>query len=103
MCEYHPFLNPQAFYIEAGVDVSKADKSKVYEFCIKDFTIYQGKNVDCTSLEIFPEMWEKGTELVFPVGSVLYLEKNFTPEDTSNKACKWYSSDESVATVTEDL
>ena len=48
-------------------------------------------------------MWEKGTELVFPVGSVLYLEKNFTPEDTSNKACKWYSSDESVATVTEDL
>ena len=54
-------------------------------------------------LEIFPEMWEKGTELVFPVGSVLYLEKNFTPEDTSNKACKWYSSDESVATVTEDL
>lgn len=101
LCEYHPFLNPQAFYIEAGVDVSKADKSKVYEFCIKDFTIYQEKNVDCTSLEIFPEMWEKGTELVFPVGSVLYLEKNFTPEDTSNKACKWHSSDESVATVTE--
>lgn len=46
-------------------------------------------------------MWKKGTELVFPVGSVLYLEKNFTPEDTSNKACKWHSSDESVAIVTE--
>ena len=46
-------------------------------------------------------MWKKGTELVFPVGSELYLEKSFAPEDTSNKACKWDSSDESVATVTE--
>lgn len=99
--EYRPFLKPQAFYIEAGIDNEKADKSKEYEFCIKNFNIYQDENVECKTLKIFPEMWKKNEKITFPVGAEIYLDREYQPEATSNKACKWSSSDESVATVKE--
>ncbi len=98
--EYHPFLNPQAFYIECqSADGEKAEKE--YEFQIKNFNIIQDKQVECEKLEIYPQMWKKGTELVFPVNKNLYLQREYYPENTSNKACEWKSSDEAVATVVQ--
>lgn len=98
--EYHPFLNPQAFYIECqSVNGEKSEEE--YEFQIKNFKVIQEKLAECEKLEIYPQMWEKGTELVFPVNTNLYLQREYYPENTSNKACEWKSSDESVATVVQ--
>ena len=101
LCEYFPFLNPQAFYIEAGIDIEQADKSKEYELCIKDFIITQQENVECETLKIYPQMWESGQDLVYPIGAEIYLAREYKPVNTSNKSCKWSSSNESVATVSE--
>ena len=101
LSDYYPFLNPQAFYIEAGIDVEKADKNKEYEFCIRNFNIIQQENIKCDTLEIYPQMWGDDHELVYPVGAEIYLERKYNPVNTSNKSCEWSSSDESVATVSE--
>ena len=98
--DYKPFLKPQAFYID-GSCADSSDSSNTYDFQVKNFKIYQDANIECTGLEIYPQMWEKGTELVFPTGAELFFDKIFTPSNTSNKACKWESSDTSVATVCE--
>lgn len=96
--EYHPFLNPQAFYIECqNADGEKSEAE--YEFQIKNFRIIQDNQVECETLEIYPQMWSKDTPLVFPANTNLYLQREYYPSNTSNKACKWESSDESVATV----
>lgn len=98
--EYHPFLNPQAFYI--GCQSADGEKSKTeYEFQIKNFKVVQDDQVECQKLEIYPQMWTKNTELIFPVNANLYLQREYYPSNTSNKACKWESSDESVAKVVE--
>ena len=102
VCGYNPFLRPQAFYIGGQNATDDAvDKSSEFRFEISDFKVIQDADVACTGLEIYPQMWAKGTELVFPVGSKLFLEKEFTPKNTSNKACTWTSSNESVATVVQ--
>lgn len=102
VCGYNPFLRPQAFYISGQNATDEAvDKSSEFRFEISDFKVIQSEDVACTGLEIYPQMWAKGTELVFPVGSKLFLEKEFTPKNTSNKACTWTSSNESVATVVQ--
>ena len=100
LCDYKPFLKPQAFYID-GSCADNSNTSNVYDFAIKNFKIYQDANVECTNLEIYPQMWEKGTELVFPTGVEFFLDKIFTPSNTSNKACKWESSNPNVAMVCE--
>lgn len=97
---YKPFLKPQAFYID-GQCADNSDTANTYDFSIKNFKIYQEKNIECTGLEIYPQMWEKGTQLVFPTDAELFFDKIFTPTNVSNKACKWESSDKNVATVCE--
>lgn len=98
--DYHPFLKPQAFYIECQ-SANGQNTEAEYEFQIKNFRIIQEKQAECEKLEIYPQMWSKETELVFPVGSHFYLAREYYPEYTSNKACEWKSSDESVATVVQ--
>ena len=100
LCDYKPFLKPQAFYID-GSCADNSDTSNSYDFSIKNFKIYQEKNVKCTGLEIYPQMWQKGTELIFPTNVEVFFDKVFTPSNTSNKACKWESTNPSVATVCE--
>lgn len=100
---YRPFIKPQAFYIDGACasSNSKTDKNHEFVFEVKDFKIMQKENVSCTALEIFPQMWERGTNLVFPVGAEIYLDRIYTPANVSNKACEWESSDPSVATVVQ--
>lgn len=98
--DYKPFLKPQAFYID-GSCADNSDTSNTYDFSIKNFKIFQEKNVECTGLEIYPQMWGKGTELIFPTDAELFFDKIFTPSNVSNKACKWESTNPSVATVCE--
>lgn len=99
---YHPFLKPQAFYIDGSCasDSQSIDTSNEYHFYVKDFKIKTRKNdAICSGLSIFPQMWAKGTSLVFPIGAEFYLDREYTPSNTANKACIWSSSDETVATV----
>lgn len=99
---YKPFLKPQAFYIDGSCASSgNSHTDYTYIFEVKDFKILQNENVECNSLEIFPQMWEKGTDLIFPPDAEIFFDKVFTPESVSNKACKWESSDPLVATVTQ--
>lgn len=103
MADYAPFLKPQAFYID-GFCASGAgaiNTSNVYKLEVSDFKIIQDAYVECAGLEIYPQMWAKGTELVFPVGAELYLDRVYTPANTSNKACQWESSNTAVATVVQ--
>lgn len=103
LANYKPFLKPQAFYIDgscaSGSD--QVDTANEFEFEISDFVVHQDANVECTGLEIYPQMWAKGTELVFPVGAELYLDRVYTPANVSNKACTWVSSNPAVATVVQ--
>lgn len=103
MADYAPFLKPQAFYIDGSCasGAGAIDTSNVYKFEVSDFKIIQDAYVECTGLEIFPQMWARGTELVFPVGAELYLDRVYTPANTSNKACTWESSNTAVATVVQ--
>ena len=103
LCDYKPFLKPHAFYIDGSCASSNSeiDTSNAFTFEVSDFKVYQDENVECIALEIFPQMWERDTELVFPVGSVLYLDREYSPSNVSNKACTWESSDETVATVVQ--
>lgn len=103
LCDYKPFMKPQAFYIDGSCASgnSAIDTANVYEFEVSDFAIYQDANVECTGLKIYPQMWTEGTELVFPVGAELYLDREYTPANTSNKACRWESSNPAVATVVQ--
>lgn len=96
---YKPFLHPQAFYID-GQEID-GDTANEYVFEVSDFEIIQDANVRCEKLKIYPQMWTDGTELVFPVGAELFFEKEFTPANTSNKACQWESSNLAVATVVQ--
>lgn len=99
---YRPFLKPQAFYIDGSCASSGNDHTdNVYMFEVKDFKILQNEKVECNSLEIFPQMWEKGTSLKFPVECEIFFDKIFLPKDVSNKACIWESSEPLVATVTQ--
>lgn len=99
---YKPFLKPQAFYIDGSCASSgNSHTDYTYIFEVKDFKILQNENVECNSLEIFPQMWEKGTDLIFPPDVEIFFDKVFTPESVSNKACKWESSEPLVATVTQ--
>lgn len=103
MWDYHPFLKPQAFYIDcqAAVGSASIDTSNEYHFYVKDFEITTASktNTPCTGLSIFPQMWESGTYLVFPTNAEIFFDKVFTPANTSNKACNWQSSNPNVATV----
>ena len=103
MADYAPFLKPQAFYIDGSCasDAGAINTSNVYKLEVSDFKIIQDAYVECTGLEIFPQMWARGTELVFPVGAELYLDRVYTPTNTSNKACTWESSNTAVATVVQ--
>lgn len=103
MCDYKPFLKSQAFYIESGCasGAGAIDTSNVYKLEVSDFKIIQDAYVECTGLEIYPQMWLQGTELIFPVGAELYLDRVYTPSNTSNKACTWESSNPAVATVVQ--
>ena len=103
LADYHPFLRPHALYMAAQCHSadSQTDKTNVYVMEISDLKVYQDALVECTALEIYPQMWDKGTELIFPVGAELYLDRKYTPSNTSNKACRWESSDNSVATVVQ--
>lgn len=103
LCNYKPFLKPQAFYIDGSCasNSNEIDTNNVYEFYVKNFNVYQDAQVECTELEIYPQMWEKETELVFPVGAEIYLDRAYTPSNTSNKACTWESSNPAVATVVQ--
>lgn len=98
LADYKPFLKPQAFYID-GSCADASDTSNSYLFEVKDFKIYQDADVVCTGLTIHPQMWASGTTLVFPVGAEIYFDRVYTPANTSNKACVWESSNETVATV----
>lgn len=103
LVDYHPFLRPHAFYMAAQCHAadSRTDTANVFTMEISDLEVYQDSLVECAGLEIYPQMWSKGTELVFPVGAELYLERNYTPANTSNKACRWESSNPAVATVVQ--
>lgn len=103
LVDYLPFLKPHAFYIDGSCAASNSNTSteNVYEFEVSDFKVYTEKKVDCTGLEIYPQMWEKGTGLVFPTGAELYLDRVYTPANVSNKACTWQSSNPTVATVVQ--
>lgn len=103
MADYAPFLKPQAFYIDGSCasGAGAIDTSNVYKLEVSDFKILQDAYVECTGLEIYPQMWAQGTELVFPVGAELYLDRVYTPANTSNKACTWESSNTAVATVVQ--
>lgn len=103
MADYLPFMKPQAFYIDGSCASGNSNIpiGNVYEFEVSDFEIIQDAYVECTGLEIYPQMWTQGTELVFPVGAELYLDRVYTPKQTSNKACVWKSSNEAVATVVQ--
>lgn len=98
---YKPFLKPQAFYLDGSVasGSSSIDTSNTYDFQISEFKILQEANVECTALSIYPQMWSAGTNLVFPVNAEFYLDRVYTPANTSNKACVWTSSNNNVATV----
>ena len=103
MADYAPFLKPQAFYIDGSCasGAGAIDTSNVYKLEVTDFKIIQDAYVECTGLEIYPQMWAQDTELIFPVGSELYLDRVYTPANTSNKACTWESSNPAVATVVQ--
>ena len=101
---YHPFLKPQAFYIDAKCASRSAsiDTSNEYHFYVKDFDIVteSKQNTPCTALSIYPQMWgQNATGLVFPTNAEIYFDRVYTPANTSNKACTWESSDTSIATV----
>ena len=99
---YKPYLKPQAFYIDGSCASSGNSHTDFeYVFEIKGFKILQNENVECNSLEIYPQMWSKGTDLTFPVGAEIFLDKTFSPNNVSNKACVWESSSPLVATVTQ--
>ncbi|MGN0183098.1 MAG: stalk domain-containing protein [Candidatus Ornithomonoglobus sp.] len=97
LCNYNPFKKAQAFYLSTGAASDNLEYT--YETIIDYFRVYQSQNTECEKLEIYPQMWEPGTDLVFPVGSELYLDRVYIPSDTSNKACTWQSSNPDVATV----
>ena len=98
---YKPFTKPQAFYLNSGdaANNSSLSTSNTYDFQISQFKIQQSENVYCTGLSIYPQMWSSGTSITFPVGEEFYLDRTYTPANTSNKACSWTSSDETIATV----
>jgi len=101
---YHPFIKPQAFYIDGSCASSSAsiDTSNEYHFYVKDFSIITESKQDtpCTALSIYPQMWGSGTAgIVFPTNAEIYFDRNYVPANTSNKACTWESSNPSVATV----
>lgn len=102
---YKPFLKPQAFYIDAkfASGTQSQDTSTVYRFPVKDFKVSTGTDeiIDCESLELYPQMWPVGTDLVFPTNAEIYLDRIYTPSNTSNKACTWESSNHSIATVVQ--
>ena len=97
---YHPFLKPQAFYIDGQCSTSSSTSNE-YHFYVKNFqVITESKQITpCTGLSIFPQMWGSGKTIVFPTGVHLYLDREYTPTNTSNKACVWESSNTAVATV----
>lgn len=97
---YKPFLKPQAFYID-GQCADNSDTSNTYDFSIKNFKISQSKDIKCVGLKIYPQMWESGTQLIFPTNAEIFFDKKFTPYNVSNKACKWESTNPNVATVCE--
>lgn len=101
--DYKPFLKPQAFYIDGQCASSSAsiDTNNVYHFYVKDFEIFTESrhNTECTGLSVYPQMWQSGTTLVFPTNAEFYLDRVYTPANTSNKACTWESSNPSIATV----
>lgn len=103
MLDYKPFLKPQAFYVDCGCVSTETNTHTDYEYVfeVSDFEIYQDELVECTGLEIYPQMWNKGSELIFPTGAELYLDRIYIPSNVSNKACTWKSSDETVATVVQ--
>ena len=100
MCDYKPFLKPQAFYIDGSCHNS-SNTSNSYDFEVKNFKVYESEDVECTSFEIHPQMWAKDTSLVFPTGAEIFLDKTFIPYNTSNKACTWESSNPNVAKVVQ--
>lgn len=101
LVDYHPFLKPQAFYLLGEVATSGANKESKFDFQVKNFEVYQEDKILCEKLKIYPQMWNKNTELTFPVNAELYFDKIYTPSNVSNKACTWKSSNESVAIVKE--
>ena len=100
LADYKPFVKPQAFYID-GSCADESDHTNEYEFQVSSFVIEQEMNVKCTGLEIYPQMWETGTTLKFPVGAEIFFDRVYTPANTSNKACTWESSNSEVATVVQ--
>lgn len=100
MCDYKPFLKPQAFYIDGSCHNS-SDTNNSYDFEVKNFKIYEDENIECTSFEIHPQMWAKNTSLIFPTNAEIFLDKTFTPSNVSNKACTWESSNPNVAKVVQ--
>ena len=100
MCDYKPFLKPQAFYIDGSCHNS-SNTSNSYDFEVKNFKVYESENVECTSFEIHPQMWAKDTLLVFPTNAEIFLDKTFVPSNVSNKACTWKSSNPNVAKVVQ--
>lgn len=97
---YHPFLKPQAFYIDGSCH-SDANIENIYHFYVKDFKILQNQKVECSNLEIYPQMWnnDKELNLKFPVGAEIFFDKIFTPNNTSNKACVWEIDNPEIASV----
>lgn len=99
---YHPFLKPQAFYIDGSGE--NDDINTQYEFYVRDFKIYQKELIPCKTLTIYPQMWgNNDNDYIFPIGAEVFFDKEYYPNNTSNKAVLWKSSDESVATVCQGL
>lgn len=98
--DYRPFLKPQAFYLD-GQCHSSSSTSNVYDFVIDYFKIYQDEDIKPTSFSIFPQMWDKETNLIFPTEGEIFFDKEFIPTNVSNKACTWISTKPNVASVVQ--
>lgn len=92
---YPCFLKPMALYF------LNAEATKASEFYVKNIKITGNafEEVKAESFKIYPQAYPTTDEIVYPVGAQFFLDKMFTPPNTTNKATMWSSSNDSVASI----
>ena len=97
---------PEKIVAEPSADpsysITENDLEKFYSDDLTYTLKMQDGNIVMTTAVRVGGLMVSPTELTMKVGGTSTLTATVTPEDASNKAVKWTSSDESIATVDEN-
>lgn len=98
---YYPFKRPMAWYMQAQCHKQEALNSNIegYEMLIKSINVYGNPSkatdisFECSSADI------SQNNIMLPKNESIFIQANVLPVDYYNKACKWKSDNNSIATV----